>query len=42
VALIDQKLSALQEMRESLTQQLAQYDAWIAGLDQQAETSARS
>lgn len=37
VALIDQKLAALGEMRESLQQQLAQYDAWIENLDEQAK-----
>ncbi len=37
VALIDQKLAALGEMRESLQQQLGQYDAWIENLDEQAK-----
>ena len=36
VALIDQKLAALHEMRERLQQQLAQYDVWIEGLEEQA------
>jgi DNA-binding transcriptional MerR regulator len=40
VALIDQKLAALHEMRESLQQQLVQYDTWIENLDQQARDAA--
>jgi DNA-binding transcriptional MerR regulator len=40
VALIDQKLAALQEMRESLTQQLAQYDVWLESLEEQARAQA--
>jgi len=35
-AVINQKLTALQEMKTHLEQKLAQYDGWIAQLDEQA------
>lgn len=36
VAVIDQKLTALEEMKAHLEQKLAQYRGWIAQLDEQA------
>lgn len=36
VAVIDQKLAAMADMKAHLEQKLAQYDSWLANLDQQA------
>ena len=42
VAVIDQKLAALQEMKEHLEQKLAQYNGWLAQLDEQAAAASSS
>ncbi len=41
VAVIDQKLAALQEMKEHLEQKLTQYHGWLAQLDEQAAAASR-
>lgn len=42
VAVIDQKLAALQEMRATLQQKLENYQNWIAQLDEKAAATVRS
>jgi MerR family transcriptional regulator, repressor of the yfmOP operon len=40
VAMIDQKLAALQEMKSNLERKLDQYHTWLAQLDEQAAVTA--
>jgi len=42
VAVIDQKLTALQDLKAHLEQKLAQYHGWIEQLDEQAAAETRS
>jgi DNA-binding transcriptional MerR regulator len=41
VALIDQKIAALQEMKSHLDEKLVQYDTWLEHLDEQSPTQSR-
>ena len=41
VAVIDQKLLALQEMKAHLDEKLTQYETWLAHLDEQAASQRR-
>ncbi|HYM16235.1 MAG TPA: MerR family transcriptional regulator [Dehalococcoidia bacterium] len=41
VAMIDQKLAALQDMKAHLEQKLAQYQGWMQQLDEKAAVGAR-
>jgi DNA-binding transcriptional MerR regulator len=42
VAVIDQKLTALQDMKAHLEQKLAQYHGWIEQIDEKAAAESRS
>jgi DNA-binding transcriptional MerR regulator len=41
VAVIDQKLAALQEMKQHLEEKLSQYDTWLQHLEEQARAQMR-
>ncbi|TAK61151.1 MAG: MerR family transcriptional regulator [Dehalococcoidia bacterium] len=42
IAIVDQKLAALQEMKTHLEQKLDQYNGWIVQLDEEAAAEAKS